>query len=62
MDCHLGKPKSRVVNLDWSVEAVDVILATPIRVRRIFARYESPAVGLPSRGIQIISVTGAGII
>ena len=58
MDCHLGKPKSRVVNLDWSVEAIDVILATPIRVRRCCARRQTPAVGLRSRGNRIISVTG----
>ena len=59
MECHLGKPKSRVANLDWSAEVIDMILATPIRVRRSCARRESPAMGLRGRSIRIIPVTGA---
>ena len=36
-----------------------MILATPIRVRRSCACREPPAVGLHSRSIRIIPVTGA---
>src|SRR5258708_9359975 len=61
MECHLGKLKSRVVNLDWSAEAIDMILATPIRVRTSCAGREYPAMGLRGRSIRIIPVTGAAI-